>query len=275
MGGDQSTNVASHHHGNSVATGGRHDNLTASSKHPSLNQGTEMTLAKTSDPGETSLQYNPLHQESSQAKPADWARMLEVATQRRSEILMPENLENMWAKGRNYKKKENKIVKPGFQDLPTKSPASESSILNRKMAQETLVSKRGKYEAAEEKSSLPPTQSLALDPLQSVAGTNSSESPQNPDKKLFFDGELRVDKVKGTKNVASDGYKNSLKRSSSASALGIQPNQEGSSIISEFFNPEFERHGGGFRGKSSSDMIVRKEGQLAPKLRCRVCTFWL
>ncbi|GAU30365.1 hypothetical protein TSUD_57760 [Trifolium subterraneum] len=166
MGSDQSTNVASHHHGNSVATGGRHDNLTASSKHPSLNQGAEMTLAKTSDPGETSLQYNPLHQESSQAKPADWARMLEVATQRRSEILMPENLENMWAKGRNYKKKENKIAKPGFRDLPTKSPATESSLPNRKMAQETLVSKRGKYEIAEEKSSLPSTHALASDPLQ-------------------------------------------------------------------------------------------------------------
>ncbi|CAJ2654355.1 unnamed protein product [Trifolium pratense] len=132
------------------------------------------------------------------------------------------------------------------------------------MAQEALVSKRGKYEAAEEKS-------MALYPVQSVAGTNSSESPQKPDKKLFFDGELRVDKVKGTKDVASDVYKSSLKRSSSASALGVQPNQEDNSIISEFFNPEFERHSEGFWGKSSSNMIVRKEGQLASsKAPCRV-----
>lgn len=269
MGGDQSTNVASHHHGNSVANSGGHDNLTASSKHPPLYQGTEMTLAKMSDQGETSLQNNSVHQKSSQPKPADWAQMLEVATQRRTEILMPENLENMWAKGRNYKRKENKIVKSGSQDIPTKSSASDCSLLNRKMNQETLVSKHGKYEAAEVKSSLPSTHALATDPLQSVASTNISEYSQNPDKKLSFEGELRVDKVKGTKDHASEGYKISLKRSSSASALAIHPNQEGSSIISEFFNPEFERREG-FRGKSSSDMIVRKEGQLAPKLRCRV-----
>lgn len=232
-----------------------------------------MTLSKTSDRRETSLQYNPLQQESSQAKPADWARMLEVATQRRTEILMPENLENMWAKGRNYKRKENKIVKPGSKDLPTKSPATDSSLPSRKLAQETLVSKRGKYEAPEVKSYLPSTHDLVSDHLQSVARTNRSESSQNPDKKLSFDEELRVDNVKGTKDVASDGYKSSLKRSSSASALGVQPNQESSSIISEFYNPEFERHGEGFRGKSSSDMIVRKEGQLSSKLQCRVCIF--
>ncbi|XP_073226199.1 uncharacterized protein [Cicer arietinum] len=265
MAGDQSTNAASHHHGHSVATGGRHDNLTASNKHPSLNQGTDMILAKMSDPVETSSQYNALHQESSEAKPADWARMLEVATQRRTEILMPENLENMWAKGRNYKRKENKIVKTGFQDLPTKSPATDSSLPYQKMAQETLASKRGKYEAAEGKSS-PPS-----DPLQRVAITNSSESSHIHDKKLSFEGELGIDKVKeGTKGSSSEGYKSSLKRSNSASALGIQPNKEGGSIISEFYNPEFERHSEGFRGKSSSDMIIRKEGQLVPKLRCRV-----
>ncbi|CAN1773153.1 Sorting nexin-16 [Linum perenne] len=42
---------------------------------------------------------------------ADWGRVLEAATQRRTEVLTPENLENMWTKGRNYKKKENKIAK--------------------------------------------------------------------------------------------------------------------------------------------------------------------
>ncbi|CAH9148270.1 unnamed protein product [Cuscuta epithymum] len=38
-------------------------------------------------------------------RPADWACVVEAATQRRKEVLMPENLENMWAIGRNYKKK--------------------------------------------------------------------------------------------------------------------------------------------------------------------------
>ncbi|KAI3675269.1 hypothetical protein L1987_84857 [Smallanthus sonchifolius] len=39
-----------------------------------------------------------------------WARGLEAATQRRTEVLQPENLENMWTKGRNYKKKSQKQI---------------------------------------------------------------------------------------------------------------------------------------------------------------------
>ncbi|KAI7757532.1 hypothetical protein M8C21_017078 [Ambrosia artemisiifolia] len=39
-----------------------------------------------------------------------WARALEAATQRRTEVLQPENLENMWTKGRNYKKKIQKQI---------------------------------------------------------------------------------------------------------------------------------------------------------------------
>lgn len=269
VGVDQSTNVASHHHGHSVASVGGHNNLTASNKHPSLNQGTDMIVAKMSDQGGTSLQHNTLHQESSQVRPADWALMLEVATQRRTEILMPENLENMWAKGRNYKRKENKIIKAGFQDLPAKSASTDSSLPQRKLAQETSASKRGKYEVAEGKSSLPPLHALVSDPLLNAGSAKSSESSQNPDKELSFAGELGVDKVQSIKDLASDGYKSPLKRSSSASSLANLPNK-GGSLISEFYNPEFERNSEGFRGKSSSDMIVRKEGPLVPKLRCRV-----
>ncbi|XP_071726163.1 uncharacterized protein [Rutidosis leptorrhynchoides] len=46
--------------------------------------------------------------ESGQPKSSAWARVLEAATQRRTEVLQPENLENMWTKGRNYKKKSGK-----------------------------------------------------------------------------------------------------------------------------------------------------------------------
>ncbi|XP_020232783.1 uncharacterized protein LOC109813079 isoform X1 [Cajanus cajan] len=270
MGSDQSTNVASHYHRHSVASEGGHHNLTASNKHSSLNQGTDMVLAKMSDQGGKPLQYNSLNQESSQVRPADWAQMLEVATQRRTEILMPENLENMWTKGRNYKRKENKIIKTGFQDLPAKNPSTDSSLPQRKLTQETSASNRGKYEVAEGKSSLPPMQAMGSDPLQNVGSAKISESSQNPDKELAFAGDLGVDKMKSIKDLASDGYKSPLKRSNSASSLGILLNKEGGSIISEFYNPEFERHSDGFRGKSSSDMIVRKEGPLVPKLRCRV-----
>ncbi|XP_019420539.1 PREDICTED: uncharacterized protein LOC109330697 isoform X4 [Lupinus angustifolius] len=50
---------------------------------------------------------------------ADWAQMLEAATQRRTEVLMPENLDNMWTKGKNYNRKKDK---------PLNSVGSESQL---------------------------------------------------------------------------------------------------------------------------------------------------
>ncbi|RYQ83996.1 hypothetical protein Ahy_B10g102890 isoform B [Arachis hypogaea] len=270
MAGNQPTNVASHQRGHSTPNEGGHDNLTASKQSPSLNQVTEMALVKMSHQGETSLQHKIHHEESSQVKPADWARKLEVVTQRRTEILMPENLENMWTKGRNYKKKENKITKAGFQDLSVKSPATDSSLPHRTLIQETSVSKPGQFSPAEAKISLPPKPALGSDPLQNVGGTDRSQYPQDSGKQLTFEDKLQVDTMKGITDLVSNGYKSNLKRSNSASSLAIQPNK-GGSIISEFYTPEFGRHSE-FRGKSSSDMIVRREGPLIPKLRCRVCT---
>ncbi|KAL1336934.1 hypothetical protein AAHE18_10G098400 [Arachis hypogaea] len=268
MAGNQPTNVPSHQRGHSTPNEGGHDNLTASKQSPSLNQVTEMALVKMSHQGETSLQHKIHHEESSQVKPADWARKLEVVTQRRTEILMPENLENMWTKGRNYKKKENKITKAGFQDLSVKSSATDSSLPHRTLIQETSVSKPGQFSPAEAKISLPPKPALGSDPLQNVGGTDRSQYPQDSGKQLTFEDKLQVDTMKGITDLVSNGYKSNLKRSNSASSLAIQPNK-GGSIISEFYTPEFGRHSE-FRGKSSSDMIVRREGPLIPKLRCRV-----
>ncbi|KXG27792.1 hypothetical protein SORBI_3005G045300 [Sorghum bicolor] len=44
-----------------------------------------------------------------QPRQPDWAVVLDAATKRRSEVLAPENLENMWAIGRNYQKKMIKV----------------------------------------------------------------------------------------------------------------------------------------------------------------------
>ncbi|OIW17347.1 hypothetical protein TanjilG_22459 [Lupinus angustifolius] len=80
-GGDQSTTTATdQNHGHSVDGGVRHDSHTGS---------------------------------------ADWAQMLEAATQRRTEVLMPENLDNMWTKGKNYNRKKDK---------PLNSVGSESQL---------------------------------------------------------------------------------------------------------------------------------------------------
>ncbi|KAG1369765.1 hypothetical protein COCNU_15G001310 [Cocos nucifera] len=45
---------------------------------------------------------------------AEWAVILDAATKRISEVLAPENLENLWTKGRNYKKKMANHMKAGI-----------------------------------------------------------------------------------------------------------------------------------------------------------------
>ncbi|KAJ6834387.1 uncharacterized protein M6B38_335040 [Iris pallida] len=60
-----------------------------------------------------------------QPRPADWALVLEAATKRRSQVLAPENLENMWTKGRNYQKKSSKLMKAGISSGPAGSSRKE------------------------------------------------------------------------------------------------------------------------------------------------------
>lgn len=255
--GDQSSDASSHHRGRSVVARGGHDDNIALKKPPSFNQGANMTLAKMQH------QQDPL-----MARHADWARTLEVVAKRRTEVLMPENLENMWTKGRNYKKKENKKLKAGPQDSPAKSPATDSVLPERNLTKEKLASKPGKYADPEGMSSPQAMHALNSDPLINFGSINKSESSGNPDKELLVEGEHQVDQVNGSGALA---YRSRLKKSNSTSVLGIQPQNEGGPIISEFYSPDFERNSEGFQGKSASDMVIRKEGQLFPKLRCRVC----
>ncbi|KAK9056701.1 hypothetical protein SSX86_024063 [Deinandra increscens subsp. villosa] len=52
----------------------------------------------------------PIQDELLNPRSSPWAQVLEAATQRRTEVLQPENLENMWTKGKNYRKKTQKII---------------------------------------------------------------------------------------------------------------------------------------------------------------------
>lgn len=70
-------------------------------KHESKNDDQREIESKCNDDGDQGM----VHQ-----KPAVWARMLEAVNHRRTEVLAPENLENMWTKGTNYKMKENKLA---------------------------------------------------------------------------------------------------------------------------------------------------------------------
>ncbi|KAJ6421757.1 hypothetical protein OIU84_029029 [Salix udensis] len=218
-----------------------------SRKDPSLNnQRTGKTLAKIDDHIETYLNYNSHQQEPMQPHPAEWARILEVATQRRTEVLAPENLENMWAKGRNYKKKENRNVKAGAQKSMAKSSVTNTAMNLRKDM---------------------PIHSNMID---------GSQFTQHGSQELSFEGSRVGGEWENAGNLTLNENKGGIKRSNSTSALKALPDKKkaftgdcGGSIISEFYSPESHRSAD-HAVKKVSDIILRGEGPYSPKLKCRV-----
>lgn len=64
--------------------------------------------------GSNGIDYQKDCTNSKNAKPneahnsgGEWAQMLDMLSRRKTQVLAPENLESMWTKGRNYKKKEH------------------------------------------------------------------------------------------------------------------------------------------------------------------------
>lgn len=83
------------------------------------------------------------HGELGSVPRSDWAQVLDAVTQRRTQALTPEHLDNLWAKGRNYKKREiAKTTSLGVSlsqavDYPGKSinlVLSESRVIAKSMA---------------------------------------------------------------------------------------------------------------------------------------------
>ncbi|KAK3118459.1 hypothetical protein QOZ80_9BG0699390 [Eleusine coracana subsp. coracana] len=76
------------------------------------------------------------HGSASQPRQPDWAVVLDAATKRRSQVLAPENLENMWAIGRNYQKKivkaehSSKLKASGGLDSPNAVAAGKELSSN-------------------------------------------------------------------------------------------------------------------------------------------------
>ncbi|KAH6791599.1 phox domain-containing protein [Perilla frutescens var. hirtella] len=206
--------------------------------------------------------------EPTHARHAEWAKPFDAATQRRTEVLMPENLENMWTIGRNYKKKIQKKGALGVR--ASEVPYSVSGPLP-----EVLKQKPGKYPRIEDKASmqLPPrplqeTQStgLNIDALSTSQEHNKEVVPKRSSAVIELDNPA----------VISHEHRNKLKRSNSTSDLRVQLNLEdmydskGSGpIINEFYSADANKLN--VRSlMSNSDIVLRHEGVHAPKLRCRV-----
>ncbi|XWS67976.1 hypothetical protein CRYUN_Cryun04dG0050600 [Craigia yunnanensis] len=240
-------------------------------------QGTDLTLAKIDHQKETYSDCNRYEEESMQPRPADWARILEAATQRRTEVLTPENLENMWTKGRNYKKKENKYVKAGFQESIPKGSVTKSAVLTGNSGSEISTNMIGTSTGREGKTVMQLIPGLSLDTQLCDGNTTGTKLASEFNTSSSLEGDHLVNKFNDDSKQAADGNKSRLKRSSSTSDLKVEPDTKkaltgdvGGPIISEFYSPDFGRRSEEHRAKVASNIVLRNEGTHIPKLRCRV-----
>ncbi|KAK8636412.1 hypothetical protein V6N13_124158 [Hibiscus sabdariffa] len=240
------------------------DDYSLTCKIPSLNsQETDLNLARIDNQKETYSDCNRHEEESVHHRPTDWARKFEAATQRRTEVLAPENLENMWTKGRNYKKKESKYVNTGCQESVPKGSETKSGVLMGNSVNEFSTNTIGISTGREEKSV-----------MQLVPGLSTTDARLA--KSSSF-GVNRVNKLNNGSDQAADGKKSRLKRSSSTSDLKVEPDTKRAlnvdvedPTISECHAPDFDGHGEENGSKVASNIVLHNEGTQIPKLRCRV-----
>ncbi|KAA3462928.1 Sorting nexin-16 [Gossypium australe] len=253
---------------------GVRDDGSMTCKTPSLNsQETDLNLARIENQKETYPVCNRYEEEPVHHRPADWARKLEAATQRRTEVLAPENLENMWTKGRNYKKKESKYVKTGYQESIPKGSETKSGVLMGNSVNDFSRNKTRTFMGSEAKTMTQLEHGLSLD----TQSCDDNMIDTKLTKSSSFEGDRHVNTFNNVSEKAADGNKIRLKRSSSTSDLkvGTDTKQvlsvdvEGP-IISECYGPDFDRHSEEYGGKIASNIVLRNEGPHIPKLRCRV-----
>ncbi|EOA29799.1 hypothetical protein CARUB_v10012892mg [Capsella rubella] len=244
--------------GNCKQFTGEEQNVNSAPSSAYNNQAKNMNLTKANEQKSPYVdeRHPKLHV---QQHSADWARLLEVATQRRTEVLTPEN---MWTKGRNYQKKEyKKSLKKG---------SSVSNSIEAKQDNQSSISRTSdgakEYAVAQ------------LPPKASVDKQSQVQSAEEFSKSSSFKGGHHSYEADVRNESRSDGNKNRLKRSSSTSDLHRRPEtslallgvSEGP-IITEFYTTDFVKHNDIYRSENKSPSIVlHKDGQHCLKLKCRV-----
>lgn len=247
-------------HNNSVAAGGSQNDESTSRKYMTSHNGG----AESDDSGG--------HVDTMHPRPADWARLLDAATQRRTEVLTPENLENMWTKGRHYKAKVRKNAKAESQAPLVKHSGMNSSGPTTNLEKEIATTKsRLSAAGPEDKAVMPLTAGFRVDAQLTDGHNNMIQFSQDLNKTSSLDG------LKDNTIITTDGNKSRLKRSNSTSALKAEPGNKkaftgegGGPIISDFYSPNFGRNNGVYCVNNPSEMMIRSEGPHAPKLKCRV-----
>ncbi|KAL0412523.1 UNVERIFIED_CONTAM: hypothetical protein Sradi_1454000 [Sesamum radiatum] len=243
---------------------------TVSEEHGSNNQGSDVSLSRFDDNRELdsgapgNLLPSAMQDEHIHPRPADWAKVFDAATQRRTEVLMPENLENMWAIGRHYKKKLQKKASAELQALEVTS--SVTIVLPRKdLVTEIAKQKPETSVEVEDKASKQLTPWLEQDARPTDHSIDALSRSQDPNKKVCPEGGSTTNDLENNDEVVSPENINKLKRSNSTSDLEVQLNL-GHVFTSQTSTPIFSESCGADVNKSN----VQGEVAHAPKLRCQV-----
>ncbi|KAK4804172.1 hypothetical protein SAY86_003989 [Trapa natans] len=208
-----------------------------------------------------------------QLKAGDWAMGLEAATQRRTEVLMPENLENLWSRGRNYRKKEACKVRGECEGpLLSKSTGSisNSNLLefHTSLSQDTIE--------PEEKMAVRFNTNSVEEASSPVGGNFNVDDSSVNDKNLFAEDNSEHE-LNDTVNHDTNGEGTLLKTSSSTSTLKAQTNSEkaftgeaGGRIMPTLHSPRLGNCNGEDKVKNEFEFNHGSQGSHTLKLSCRV-----
>lgn len=207
---------------------------------------------------------------SVQTSSANWARVMEAATQRRTEVLTPENLENMWAKGRHYN---------------TKVPKSSKPAVNRSIVNDMMDSGKESVDHRLDTSKHDVNQTTAkLSPHGSHKRSNSdygaSREPVVPVGNKLNEFEPHQEELREQNYSASSEDSGRRKRSFSATTLQVEPEQatraiEGMVISEDFYSSSSVKSGSACSTSSKPDVVPQIQGKPIPRLRCQVSVFIL
>ncbi|KAL5984845.1 hypothetical protein ACLOJK_038681 [Asimina triloba] len=242
-----------------------------------FNQSCDMALGKITNHGESFGisdygHVGTFQSDSAHNMPpgrADWARGLDAARLRRTQVLAPENLENMWTKGRNYTKKIDNYAAVGTK-IPIKklSESSSSDIHGRNTGTDNLTERQRSSMGIEDR--------CAVQVMHEASHSQvSGEVPIKPQSSQEFNegpplaGVHLSNKHEEHTSQTTKGNMKPIRRSSSTSALKTPPDNitfTGGTSEHLVLQKEDEP-----LGSNVSDLLLHGDGSLyIPKLKCRV-----
>ncbi|XP_008784120.2 uncharacterized protein LOC103703152 isoform X1 [Phoenix dactylifera] len=276
---DRLTNEAILAHDNNVS-GGNTRTAQPESRTAASSQSGDLIMAKSGvEKSLASSEHGHLKtlQESSehhiQPYAAEWAMILDAATKRRSQVLAPENLENMWTKGRNYKKKAATLMKAGTSlESPSAVPGNVDSTVHAGNTgkglltnmNESTISIDDKYMVHlmqgsnnNSRSSVAPNHeqhvSQDLVSMQSKEGGHFGDGSDENARKIFESNKDQLKRSSSTPDIETT----LMGRSGESETTGFKEN----------YSQNFSKH----KQKQSSELVSKNEGSFyAPKIRCRV-----